>query len=313
MLRVYCILDCFSYILRESRALDFRPLYIGIWDQAFELDEEGGLKYYTDGISLESFDNAGKLYGDAGRLWIGGKEAIESFLTEIGAAARSQVDHYFVALVDLFFLPYPNQSYRQRHRPHFILLNLCEDGEWQIVDPFFDWEGRIPQEVMDQALGFESNFSGIMVAADRLSFPSLESIVDQLESKMNLESNDLPSYVRNRIQLVKENKLSIRLLSSNLNQIGVFSYRKNGYTYVSSFLAEHLNFPVNELNEAIARLINEWTKVGLLAIRIGITQKQSDLERLFVKIGELDELELFIKKEIWRLYLDWKEEMRIIN
>jgi hypothetical protein len=101
--------------------------------------------------------------------------------------------------------------------------------------------------------------------------------------------------------------LSLEALSFSLDHIGVIVDQKNGFPHALSYFSEMLSLDVQEQQDLVNQLIRDWEKVHMLAIRIGITKKVDDLQRLSNILKDLNLQETRIKGRIWDLFEKWKQ------
>jgi hypothetical protein len=124
---------------------------------------------------------------------------------------------------------------------------------------------------------------------------------------MKLQENSLYIAVHALVEKALIEDLSMEAFSFSLDHIGVIVDQKNGFSHVLSYFSEMLSLDTHEQQDSVNQLIRDWKKVHMLAIRIGITKKAEDLQRLSGIIRELNLQETLVKKTVWDLFIKWKK------
>jgi hypothetical protein len=192
--------------------------------------------------------------------------------------------------------------------PHFIVITNIIDCHYLISDPYFSWQGQVTEKEFYDALFTDHRFFCFILIKDRIINPSVQDIASCFQKKMNLTENSLFKAVNAVVEKALADDLSMETLSFSLSHIGVMVDQKSGFSHVLSFFSEMLSLDTYKQLDILNQLILAWKKVHMLVIRIGITKKIEDLQRLSDILRDLNLQETLLKMTVWELFVKWKEK-----
>ncbi|WP_239617720.1 DUF6005 family protein [Cohnella mopanensis] len=304
---IHCMLDCLSYAVRQ-RGYDDRPLYFGIWDTPFEVGDKG-IYYYSDVVNadhlLVQFE---QLYGKALIEWNDhGKSKKENFAAlERELACPSRI---VIILVDLFYLNYPNQCYQVRHRPHIVVVEQDQEGQIYLRDSFFQWEGSISREVLYQCYYCLRSNMGVSVDTLILHEPERRRASAYFAEPFNLAASalitEMQAFLCKAIQ--NEAEYPLQTLHLAIEQAGVIGKRWNGYGKALSYFGEGFDDDDEEFTNQVALLVKRFNTFILSVVRTAFSGNRSRLALSIDNLSDIGELELHIKRELWRRYQRWEQ------
>jgi hypothetical protein len=314
--QIHCVLDCIAYVLQTGISFDYRPLYFGVWDAPFVVSDEG-ISYYSNSIGIEDICRQfEQLYGKSITILNDyAKDKSENYATLVKQLANKDRNQFIFILVDLFYLPYPNQCYQTRHRPHIIIIDHIEDNKCYLIDPYFSWEDYVSIEIFEQSFYCGDLNAIVMVDKSGLHNPDIPNIAECLNNHINVSPSQLITQVNAIVDKVisQEEGYTLDKLYQSIEQVSVIVKRLNGYEMAFSYLNEALNIQTNDCYNKVAELIKKWDNIMLSTVRLGILGNRNGLQPLKDKISHIGLMESAIKKDLWNLYKQWEGYCHRIN
>jgi len=306
--QIHCLLDCMASILREDGRVDFRPLYIGVWNADFESTDKG-ISYYTNEMDIYNWPyRIANLYDSSICDWYDYSEGkLYNLNTLVNRISEAKPNEFSVIMVDLFYLPY-SQQYRTKHMAHLIVVERRAGEDWFIHDPYLSWRGAIPNFRMVSAFGFMEIGKGFSMNTSSLRPPKTEIIKEYFEQDISTSPGRLVAEVENYVhKTVKENNgYAPKYLFDDIMQAGIIAKRYAGYSIVLDYFAEDADFDRGPCSTAVTHLIVGFEKLILMIARLGILNREVDLTLFSEKINNLLEIEIDIKRQLNEAYALWK-------
>jgi hypothetical protein len=306
--QVHCLVDCYASIIKETCQLDYRPLYIGIWNAHFDVSEKG-ISYFHD--SMDPYDWPGRfqlLYGKSIENWFVLTSAKRhNFSTLVKLINNREPHKVIVILIDLYYLSYSNQ-YGLKHSPHYVIVKHRSEHNWYIIDPYFNWQGYISHIDMWNAFGFENYGAGIIVDTSLIHAPEYPIVARCFEQEMALSPSRLLVEVERfiRTSIINNGGYAPDKLFDAVQAAGVLSKRFGGYIYVFQYFAESSNVDAEVFNSAVEQLIKAWEKLMLAVARFQILKKEVDLQAFAEKMAHLYQLEMRVKMLLNEVFISWR-------
>jgi petrobactin synthase len=309
--QIHCFVDCIAHALKEKPDLDTRPLYFGVWDSPFIISDNGVLSYYSHTIGCEDdVAQVHSLYSLQVNSWYDYAESrVNNYARLRAEADKLEGNREVLLLVNLFYLPYPNGCHLVSHRPHFVLINRRMDGEWQLRDPYFSWEGAISDQVMSRAFLRKENFAGYSFDRSSVRQPHFLDVGSALKKRLDRSSNPLTSAVRELVKQARDGNsgASFKQLSVSLGQLGVIAKRKQSYALAFEYFSEMLCYDPKDAIGRVDRFVKAWINLAFLVIRLSISGRPEEASNVLEKLDMLDEEETQLKEELWVLYERWSQ------
>ncbi|MFD0697447.1 DUF6005 family protein [Paenibacillus sp. GCM10027628] len=306
--QTHCFLDCIAYVMQAGQDIDCRPMYVGIWDASFEATGEG-ISYYSDSIGIESMCNMiEQLYGiSISRLNDPSKLKAENYSTLLHQLMFKNQNQSIIILVDLFYLPYPNQCYRTKHRPHLILVDHLKDDHCFLIDPYFAWNDYVPIEILEESFYCGDLNVAVMIDTIKSHPPDVSVIAHYMNKHLHLSPNRLTEQVQLLIDKViaQEAGSTIDRLYQSIEQVSVIAKRLNGYEMVYSYLDDSLKRSSSNAYRKIAEINKKWESLLLSIMRISILRNLDGLLPLQKKVNHISQLESELKQELLDLSIQW--------
>jgi len=306
--QTHCFLDCLAYVIQLEQQFDERPLYCGIWNAPFSVTEQG-ISYFSDSIGMEGIlSHFELLYGESITLIHDYTQPKPENYAAFKSLMAARTSHQFlIILVDLYYLPYPNNCYQSRHRPHIVICHSFSTQGCLLIDPYFSWEGNVTFEVLEQAFAYEDLMSVILLDTKRMQQPEMTVIATSMKQQLELSPSLLYTEVIALIDrvIIIGIEFSLSLLYPWVEQVAVLAKRMNGYERIYSFFNQALNIAGSEASSKVAKLVQKWDSFILAIVRIGITENHSGLVILRDKLIVIGQLELDIKADLIQLQHQW--------
>lgn len=308
--QVHCLLDCYVSILEEDDQIDFRPLYIGVWDDHFESNEEG-IFYYSDTVQGNWMSRFTMLYGDFIEDWYddstGKQRNIDLLIERMQDRSSGRAS---IILVDLFYLSYTIQ-YRTKHFPHYIIVKQYQRNKWRIKDPYFDYDGCISNEEMRDAFGFNQIGCGLTIEKGAFQRANEHDVIHLFEANLNLSPGKLLIEVERFIHtsVEKNSGYAPMTMSASIQEVLVISKRFGGYDYAVQYVSEQLGIEYNETSPVITELIKGWENLMLTLVRYQILNKPVDLKTIAEKMKLLHRLEISVKTTLLQMFKEWQSKV----
>ncbi|OAS17721.1 DUF6005 family protein [Paenibacillus oryzisoli] len=306
--QVHCLLDCYASILEEDGRLDFRPLYLGVWDAYFEVNENG-IFYASESVDYKDWNSKfAMLYGNSCEHWydrtVGKHENFSNLMNRMRGGNKEKVS---IILVDLFYLPYSSQ-YRSKHTPHYVIVKQRKEQEWRINDPYFDWEGFISHQELWESFGYNESGEGLIIDTGHFQGADEQTIIQLFEKELKVLPGRLLKEVENFVRTTVERNGGYlpKSFFSSIHEVGVISKRYGGYYYVLQYLSERTGNEHTKTISTIKELIKGWESLMLTMTRYQILNKPVDLTLFAAKGDHLDKLELEVKKELIEVFSEWR-------
>jgi len=309
--QVHCLLDCYASVLEEDDRLDFRPLYIGVWDAYFESNEKG-IFYYSDSADLVDRNGVFTvLYGSVVESWYDPKAPKRrNFITLTDQMSDELAGKAAIIMVDLFYLPYSYQ-YRVKHAPHFVVVKQRQGLGWLIKDPYFDWSGSLSSEVLWEAFGFGVFGKGSTIDTGALRQADELVIIRLFESELRLAPGrllaEIDRFVRSCVE--KNGGYAPKTLFASVQEAGVIAKRFGGFQYILQYLCERMGVKDDGMSLTIAELIKGWENLMLTLVRFEMQKKPVDLEAFGAKIELLRRLEIGVRESLRQLFSAWRNRV----
>jgi hypothetical protein len=306
--QVHCLVDCYASIVKESCQLDYRPLYIGIWNAHFDVSEKG-ISYFHD--SMDPYDWPGRfqlLYGKSMENWfVLTASKRHNFSTLVKLMNDREPHKVIVILIDLYYLSYSNQ-YGLKHSPHYVIVEHRSEHNWYIIDPYVNWQGYVSHIDMWNAFGFENYGAGIIVDTSLIHAPDYRVVSRCFEQEMALTSSRLLVEVDKFVHtsIINNGGYAPDKLFDAVQAAGVLSKRFGGYIYVFQYFAESCDVDTGAFHSSVEQLVKAWEKLMLAIARFQILKKEVDLQVFAAKMNHLFQLEMNVKKLLNDVFIRWR-------
>lgn len=310
MKRIQCLLDCFACIVEEDSCFDYRPLYMGVWNEPFDVNERG-ISYYSYRDNKEHKNWQARfeqLYGNAVSHWSNydaGK--YENFSLFKSVSEKMHSHDRLIVKADLFYLPY-FQYYQVKHTPHFLIVDHAGRNGWYIKDPYLYWEGYVDHETMWESFCFLEVAWGVKVDTRQFREPSVDTVsrifAEEIDWSPNKLVIEVEAFMHKNLQHDIGN--ANRSLFASLEQVGIISKRLGGYEPVYRYFTEGDEHEAEEYMMKIADLLKGWESILLSIARLDILGRRADMQSITEKLRRIEHTELAIKSELSRAFALWK-------
>ncbi len=294
---IHCLLDCWAEIL-NTKNIDYRPLFSGVWNAQFGVTESG-ISYHT-GMQdpLDWPDRCFRLFGLTFTHWCGPEQANMDCLTE---HLRLQEGREVAGIMymDLYLMPY-SMHYQVKHVPHSILVVYTGQPEpeaWYIKDPYFQWEGTLPVDVMAKGflMGFAVDFSNAHPAEDATVSSLFREDTGSAPCRLAMETERIVGEaVRQHGGYAPDHLLA------SVQEAGTVAKRFIGYQYILDYLSERTGCDPRAGTDAVQLLRKGWESLMLVIARFCILKQPVDLAEFRKKLDKLEACEQTAKNEINR-------------
>jgi petrobactin synthase len=310
MEQLHCLINCIVHIIAPK--VDYRPFLFGNWDAPLGYTKDGYITYYSYTITDKKyFDDYRNLYGDGVSIWYDRRKTKGENLEILKSQLINKNGQQFnLVQVDLYHLFYERGSYHRKHQPHFLIINAYSPNGWEVTDPYYLWEGIVPESDFSRAF-IENPFGGGLTM-DRSGIREADpaSVARQFENNMQLKEYPLVDAFKNYImELIAKNKpFEMEILETVLSQLKVLYKTKISYSYAYSYFADALQQSVQSQTELVDKYLNYWSTVTFLALKSCMTKQKDLLIPLLDKINHLYTQEKEIKEGLWTIYECWKRK-----
>ncbi|MEF2966124.1 DUF6005 family protein [Paenibacillus sp. M1] len=309
--QVHCWLDCYAHLIEQTGHLDYRPMYIGVWNAAFKADEHG-IYYFSDEADAMNWpERFERLYGRSLKRWLDyGKGKKENFALLQGLIRSMGNKGAILVIVDLFWIPYTPQ-YQAKHTPHVIILKEWDrmQGQWRYEDPYLDRYGWIGHDELEAAFYYEDLAMGVLLDTSELHAPDPAQIRLLMEEESAAGPGLLIGEVERFLSAAcgrKDGGVS-KLLFSSIEQVGVISKRMNGYAPVLQYFAGDEPGEAEAGVKGANELVKLWESLMLSLARLAVLGNRMDYSKIEGKLRELEAREAEVKAELLRVYRIWDE------
>jgi hypothetical protein len=290
--------------MQTGRPFEYRPIYFGTWEVPFAVTDEG-ISYYSDSIGMEEIHcQFLRLYRKPLTFLNDySKSKAVNFSVLMKHLSTKDREQFIFILVDLFYLPYPNQCYQTRHRPHILVVDHIDDNGCYLIDPYFSWQGYISSDIFEQS--FYCGDFNLIVMLDKsvLLHPEPPLIAQILHDHLKLSPSQLVIQVTALVDkaISEEKGYTLEKLNQSVEQVSVIAKRYYGYEMAFSYLSEKLNLPWDGAQSKVAEMVKKWDNVVLSIMRIGMLSKREGLQPLKEKISHIGLLEVAIQQDLLNL------------
>lgn len=308
MEQLHCLLNCIVHIIAPK--VDYRPFLFGNWDAPLGYTKDGYITYFSYTITNKKyFDDYRNLYGDEVSIWYDSQKTKSENLKTLKLQLINKNEQQFnLVQVDLYHLFYERGSYHKKHQPHFLITHAYTPNGWEVTDPYYLWEGIVPESDFSRA--FIANPYGGGVTMDRSAIREADpaSVARQFETNIQLKEYPLVDAFNSYImELIDEKKpFELEILETVLSQFKVLYKTKTSYSYAYSYFADVLQQSVQSQIELVNKFINSWSIVTYLVIKSCMNKQKEQLDPVLKKINHLYEQEKEIKEGLWTIYECWK-------
>ncbi|MNW43723.1 hypothetical protein D3C74_209340 [compost metagenome] len=312
-IKVHCIVSCLCEVIREERALlDYRPMYFGLWDAAFDVTEQGEITYYQHDLDHSHYFRSYRaLFGVTVVEWYDkNKHKNENLDTLLTLLDEETPGRYVMAQIDMSYMPERENKFHQKPFPHFLILTKTEDDhKWMMLDPDFRWRGIVDKEQVVHAF-LENPFGGgFYVDANELVESSVMA-VDRYFQQGFTEHNELTNLLKTLIPQMVDGKYGYSLddLTLAVRQLPVLAIRKYSYEHAMMYFIEEAGLSdetFDAYTDLVERIVQGFHSVQYMAIKMSMTGKTDLLDAVMNKLEEMDGIETAVKNELNRLYQLW--------
>lgn len=310
MEQLHCLINCIVHIIAPR--VDFRPFLFGSWDVPLRYTADGYITYFSYSISSQKyFDDYQNLYGDGIGVWYDQRKSKQENLQLLKSRLYNRDQYQFnLAQVDLYHLFYEKGNYHRKHQPHFLITNFHTPDGWGITDPYYLWEGVIPDAEFALAFCDNSFGGGFTVDVSHIKDAHRKAVAEQFEANFRLMEYPLVNAFKSYLQELIEDKKPFEMgsVESVLSQFTVLYKTKTSYAYAYLFFAEQLHQPVPLQTERVDKLIKNWGKVTFLTMKSCMHKQKDQLISLFKEVDGLYQQEKEIKEGLGAIYDCWKNK-----
>lgn len=316
-IKVHCIVSCLCEVLREETDIDYRPLYLGLWDAAFDVTEQGEITYYQHDLNHEHYYKwFEQLYGAPVIEWFDKSKSkddnLERLLDLLEQAAPKR---YIMAQIDMSLMPERENKFYQKPFPHFLILaKTTHPDQWMMIDPDFRWRGVVDKARVIQAFLGNSFGGGFYVDANDLRMPTPIAI-EQYYKHVFTYHSELTAKLQKLIPQIAQEELGyVRShLHLAVKQLPVLAIRKYSYEHALMYFVHETGTDDHDHEaycELVEQLVQGFHQVQYLTMKLAMMNKLSLLPAVMMKLDELYKTEMRIKQELDRLYQHWRKMWR---
>jgi hypothetical protein len=312
-IKVHCIVSCFCEVLRQSGDIDYRPFYFGVWDADIDYLDDGSITYYQHDLRHDYFTEwYERLFGVPVRAWYDSSappsDNLDTFIRLVEQAPKGR---HVIAQLDMSLLPEYENKFNHKPFPHFVMLyRTAKPEEWYLRDPDFRREGVISRDRVLEAFVGNPFGGGFMIDESGLREPADETVSQMLLSRLSPERNELIDRLKDRLaaMAVGRDGFSLSMVERCVKQLPVIAIRKYAYEHALMYYMERIGVDEEAFEvwcDRIAQLVQGFSSVQYLAIKMGMTGKTGLLDAIMKRMDEMNETELAIKGELARLHRLW--------
>ncbi|WP_028611742.1 DUF6005 family protein [Paenibacillus harenae] len=313
-IKVHCIVSCFCEVVKRSSAVDYRPFYLGVWDAEFDVTERGAITYYQHSLSHDYFTTwFERLFGPKVHEWYDRTKDRESNVSTLLSLIESRPEHrYIVAQIDMACMPVRENKFHQKPFPHFLMLSATErEDEWFMLDPDFRWEGIVKKDLVIEAFRQNQFGGGFYIDALDIRDPSDEMVELLYDTSFGKHDNELTNRLKELIgNVAGTGQEGYARLVETVKQLPVIAIRKYSYEHALMYFNSRTGDAYEQFDEwtdRIEELVQGYSNVQYRTIKLAMTGNASLLPGILQSLDVLDMLELSIKQELHRKFLQWKQ------
>lgn len=311
-IKVHCVVSCFCEIIKRRSKVDFRPFYFGLWDGDFDITEEGVISYHSNNINHDSYLYwYEQLYGLKVHEWHdhskSKQENLETFLHLVETKPKNR---YVMVMVDMSLLPERENKFHQKPFPHYLMISKTEnENEWFMFDPDFRWEGNMEKEKVIHSIIHNPFGGGFFIDVPAVQEPKQKVLEAYFHETFKKDYNELTVKLKDLIvDMVEKDTLSS--LIPAVKQIPVLAIRKYSYEHAFAYFQEAIGYSEDEFEyccDRVEEIVQGFTNVQYKAIKMAMTKNVALLPSIVEKLDEMDRVELKMKEELERQFIQWKE------
>lgn len=311
-IKVHCVVSCFCEIIKRRSKVDFRPFYFGLWDGDFDITEEGVISYHSDNINHGSYLYwYEQLYGLKVHEWYDhSKSKQENLETFLHLVETKPENRYVMVMVDMSLLPERENKFHQKPFPHYLMISKTEnENEWFMFDPDFRWEGNMEKEKVIHSIVDNPFGGGFFIDVPAVQEPKQEVVEAYFHETFKKDYNELTVKLKELIVTMVE-KDALSSLISAVKQIPVLAIRKYSYEHAFAYFQEAIGYSEDEFEywcDRVEEIVQGFTNVQYKAIKMAMTKNTALLPSIVEKLDEMDRVELKMKEELERQFIQWKE------
>ncbi|CAM4172323.1 Petrobactin biosynthesis protein AsbE [Bacillus manliponensis] len=311
-IKVHCVVSCFCEIIRRRSKVDYRPFYFGLWDGDFDITEEGVISYHSDNINHDSYLYwYEQLYGLKVHKWYDdSKSKQENLETFLHLVETKPEDRYVMVMVDMSLLPERENKFHQKPFPHYLMISETEnENEWFMFDPDFRWEGNMEKEKVIDSIVNNPFGGGFFIDVPTVQEPKQEVLETYFLETFKKDYNELTVRLKELIVNMVEKDALSNLIPA-VKQIPVLAIRKYSYEHAFAYFQEAIGYSEDEFEywcDRVEEIVQGFTNVQYKAIKMAMTKNTALLPSIIEKLDEMDKVELKMKEELERQFIQWKE------
>ncbi|WP_369899997.1 DUF6005 family protein [Bacillus manliponensis] len=311
-IKVHCVVSCFCEIIRRRSKVDYRPFYFGLWDGDFDITEEGVISYHSDNINHDSYLYwYEQLYGLKVYKWYDdSKSKQENLETFLHLVETKPENRYVMVMVDMSLLPERENKFHQKPFPHYLMISETEnENEWFMFDPDFRWEGNMEKEKVIDSIVNNPFGGGFFIDVPAVQEPKQEVLETYFLETFKKDYNELTVRLKKLIVCMVEKDALSNLIPA-VKQIPVLAIRKYSYEHAFAYFQEAIGYSEDEFEywcDRVEEIVQGFTNVQYKAIKMAMTKNTALLPSIIEKLDEMDKVELKMKEELERQFIQWKE------
>lgn len=311
-IKVHCVVSCFCEIIRRRSKVDYRPFYFGLWDGDFDITEEGVISYHSDNINHDSYLYwYEQLYGLKVYKWYDdSKSKQENLETFLHLVETKPENRYVMVMVDMSLLPERENKFHQKPFPHYLMISETEnENEWFMFDPDFRWEGNMEKEKVIDSIVNNPFGGGFFIDVPAVQEPKQEVLETYFLETFKKDYNELTVRLKELIVCMVEKDALSNLIPA-VKQIPVLAIRKYSYEHAFAYFQEAIGYSEDEFEywcDRVEEIVQGFTNVQYKAIKMAMTKNTALLPSIIEKLDEMDKVELEMKEELERQFIQWKE------
>ncbi|RKP54423.1 hypothetical protein D7Z26_13815 [Cohnella endophytica] len=302
--QIHCGRDCISFAFEKDGRIDYRLLYLGVWDSPFKISNDG-VSYADNEQKDTMFELVEELFRSPFINWLDLNKSRDNNISRLERQLENMDSKVILIMVDLFFLPYSN-FFGKKHFPHVLIVESYKDNDWHCVDPYFSWEGNITSEIMRRAFGCKQYMMGVSLSLNTLQMPEWERVSSVFEKYDQKITNNLAVEVEKFILRLNACDAigSLKDYHHSWEDLGAIYKRYRGYTYVISYFSQEQNDEDAEVK--VTELINKWESFMLSLFRLRLMGKEVDLINMLDKLETIKAIETSIRELLRKAFEQWR-------
>ncbi|MDF2814067.1 MAG: hypothetical protein K0Q81_267 [Paenibacillus sp.] len=316
-IKVHCIVSCFCEIVKRNSSIDTRPFYFGVWDAAFDVTSMGEITYYQHNLTHDYFLYwFEQLFGPKVHEWYDRtRNQTDNLTTLLTLMDECPKYRSIVVQIDMSYMPERENKFHQKPFPHFLIISKTErEEEWLMIDPDFRWEGVVQREQVIEAFLQNPFGGGFYIDALSVHPPAPEPLQRFYAASFDKNYNDLTWRLKELIRkmALEQDGYTRTMLVQAVKQLPVIAIRKYSYEHALMYLNDQVGAPYMEFEhwcDKIEQLVQGFSNVQYRAMKLAMTGRTSMLPGILQSLDEMDIVELDIKQEVQRKYLQWKQNV----